>query len=593
MQRTVVNRFVGRVSKPTPRAAGKIRATGWKRGLALGVLLIGASAASGCTLEAAEGEPVGEQVQEAVASYFQNLRLVEKNCRRVTVYFDRVTKFNNRPVVRFRLLRGGVVVNTVVPNFDKSSNIQISVGDGWFFPGDGTLHSYVVQVENDLGETQKSSALNHSATTCPALGHDFVIVKLTPSDLAPYSEVSADNKIKGLFGSTSSNKSVTSYFKEASYGKVNLAYVEKPGWLDIGMTHSQFCSGASNINTASDGKKYCADGPAKTVEAIALYSASIASEYPGKKVIWVFNGMSAGGASYNANIRYGALEIAQGDQRGLFHETGHYFDLTDGWGLRCPSSAGWFGPSLTGIPAPTPPSGCYFAAYAYALDPMSAGSGHHFYGIHKYQMGWLRRNLNVVTANALTTGRRTSVTVKAIDDPVLSTSTQFTDIRLARYQLDVSGSSYFTFEYRRNVGMNAVSYPNQPTLNDGIYMTYFPGKNPTTLTPEDDDTSRIYGDVLVPFPESASAEPYITQTSPYIDADRQLRVTLESIDSSTSKATVKIHKAYAYTGTCVTATDNANYVSAGFPCFCSRAIGAFVNKTSTTVECKAGVAPTR
>ena len=530
---------------------------------------------------------------QATSSYFKNLKITEKDCRRVTLYFDRVTQFNSRPVARFKLYRDGVLVNTVTPNASKGASIPFSVGDGWFVPGDGANHSYYVIVENDRGQTGQSATLTHRANACPSIGQSFVIVKLTPSDLAPYSEIAADNRVKNLFASTSSQTSLYSYFKEVSYGKVSLSFVEEPGWLDVGMTHREYCSGSANIQTASNGKKYCASGFAKMAQGESLYESSMAAKYPGKKIIWVHNGVRAGYGGYNADISYGALEISDGDQRGVMHELGHYFDLTEGWGLRCPSSAGWFGPSLTGIPGPTPPSGCYFAQYAYAFDPMGGRSGHHFYGMHKYQMGWLNAARNVKKQTAVSTGRAALMTLKAVDDPTLSTSTQFSDYRLGRYQIETNGIGYFMLEYRRNVGMNAVSYPSQPALTNGIYMTYFPGRNPTTRTYEDDDMGGIHGDLLVPLPQNTNAEPVITAGNPYVDPDRQLRITLESIDGANAKATVKIHKAYAYTGSCVTTKDTRNYVSAGYPCFCNRQIGAFVDKTSTTVECRAGVTPTR
>jgi hypothetical protein len=549
---------------------------------ALSIAIGSATAVLGCTLEASISEPIDSEVA-AASSYFQNLTLTAVNCRLVKVAFNRVSTFNNRPLRMYRLLRNGKVVNTVAPG--QSTASVVTIADGWFFPADNTLHSYKVEVENDLGQTEQSAALSNRASACTSLTHDFVIVKTTPRDLAPYAEIAADDVLETMFGSATSSKSVTSYFKEVSYGKVNLTFVEHPGWLSIQKTHVEYCGPANKIETAPDGKKYCAG--ASAADAVALYGATIARDYPGRKIVWVVNGGYGGGAPYNGDIQYGAYELALGDLRSIFHEMGHYFDLFEGWGLTCPTELGWFGPSLSGLPDGSAPSGCYYATYQYAFDPMSGRSGHHFYGMHKYQMGWLKFGMNVLSKNALLPGRAAMMTLKAIDDPVLSTSTQVADHRLGRYQLETNGSSYFTFEYRRNTGMNAVSYAGQPVLKDGIYMTYFAGKNPTTSTAEG-NVANIYGDVLVP-----SEEPYIAAGSPYRDPDRQLQVTLESIDAATKQATIKIHKLYAYTGSCVVTKDITNYVSAGYPCFCQRVFGAFVDKTATTVECKAGATPTR
>lgn len=566
-------------------------AAGARRLLPLYAGLCAMTWTTSCMVETG-GETGEDQLVEiqsqATTSFFKNLVLVVRNCRHVTADFERVTTFNGRAVVRYRLWRNGEVVNTVTPDPDRSPSSHVTVGDGWFFPEDGT-NRYQVEVENDRGEKEKSATLTYTPTGCASLRQEFVIVKLTPSDLDPYSEIAEDGKIKTRFGTTTSNKSVRSFFNESSYRTLGLTYVEKSGWLDIGMTHADFCGGSSNVSTDESGRKSCASGRAKTRDARAAFEAEIARDYPNKPVVWIYNGMSGASAVYNSHIVSGAVDVARGDLRAIFHETGHYFGLTEGWGLRCPTSSGWFGPALTGIPGPTPPSGCYFAQYAYKYDPMAGQSGHDFYAMHKYQMGWLKR-INVAHQSFISTGRQVTMTLKAVDHPTLSTGS---DLRFGRYQLEANGSGYFLFEYRRNAGNSAVIYEGQTPLEEGIYMTYFAGKNPTTNTKEDSATSGDHGDLLVPYRQNTDREPRITSSSPYIDPDRQLRVTLESIDTTNKKATIKIHKAYAYTGTCVATIDNANYVSAGYPCFCSRAVGAFVNKTSTTVECKAGTTPTR
>ena len=71
----------------------------------------------------------------------------------------------------------------------------------------------------------------------------------------PRSQIVSDNQVQRLLGSPASERSLSKYFKEASYGKANLSFDEEPSWLDIGMTHSEFCSDSENIHTDPSGNK--------------------------------------------------------------------------------------------------------------------------------------------------------------------------------------------------------------------------------------------------------------------------------------------------------------------------------------------------
>jgi len=194
------------------RACGKTRQRQYlARCIILGIAVTAIPGSLDCAPLVIERKPAEHRTIALAAAYFKNLKLGAKNCRRVTLYFDRVSTFKGRPVRRFRLFRDGNIVNTVTPNWDKDASIQISVGDGWFYPGDGAQHIYSVEVENDAGEKDQSARLTYRANTCPNRDQSFVIVKLTPSDLLPYPEIASDNRVQHLLGSSASERSLSSW----------------------------------------------------------------------------------------------------------------------------------------------------------------------------------------------------------------------------------------------------------------------------------------------------------------------------------------------------------------------------------------------
>lgn len=548
----------------------------------------GGDVASGAVLQPGDENPELEQAFASLtASYFQNIDLNVRNCRQIMITFKGASQYRGRTITQFRLYRDDQLINTVTVKPDRSADSPVTLDDGWLFPADRAAHSYVAEVVNDAGQTERSAVIPHTAGACEIGTQSFVIVKLTPSDLPAYSHLANDGDLKKLFESATDERSVYSFYKEVSYGKANLSFVENPGWIDMGITLAEFCGGEDKIWTYLT-RKSCTVTPSSAPRSKAINSlkAAIATAYPGKDVIWIFNGMGGGWSAFEGDLELGAFQLEDKDRRGVFHELGHHFGLADGWGLRCPDSLGWFGSALTGI-SPTPSeSACSFSVYGYKFDPM-ATSGHHFYGLHKLQMGFLE-NRNVKRLNAVALGRVVSFKLKAVDDPVMAPTVA--DYRLARYPLGANKDASLLLEYRRQVGSNNQTYLDGERLPAGVYVTLFPGANPTQNTAPKTES---LGDLLVPV-GSGNTEPKIIIGEPFVDADRQLYVRLDSIDDTKNEVSLTLRHVYAYTGaSCVTPKDNMNYVSQGYGCLCDRRLGAFIDKNTTTVECKAGVTPTR
>ena len=545
-----------------------LRVFGWP---AFGALLLGCSSPE--TVESSDSLE-----QAANSSYFQDLRLESLNCREVTVLFDRVLTLAGRPVTRFQLLRDAKVVNTVTPTPDRTADVTIR--DAWLTPGTGRTHRYHVRVENDQGYHEASAVLEWTAAPCPAPSTSYVLVKYQPSDLPAYPEISADGAILSYFTSNSDARSAKNYFKEVSYNKVSLDVVEYPGWLTLDATHRQLCE--TKIVSSPSGKKYCASPKASVLNPIKTdVVPEIERAYPGRKVILVLNGVE----SADSYPQFGAhrfLDSAYDPYSTIYHEIGHHaFHFDEGWELVCPSGNSAFPPSFRQLPTGSADTGCYVLQYGSPHDPMNS-VGAHFHATHKLQAGWLTPS-DVVIRNSVPLGRDVSYTIRAVDTPSKSSSYKYAVL----FRYDDALDGYIALEYRRRVGQNL----NVPDLTTGVYVTVFPGVNPTTTTVEADDTSIDFGDVLAPTPVAGRS--IVTTTEPFHDHHRSLRVSLTS--QTNTDATIKIATCHTAqpSAQCVTSQDGANYRSPGYCCFCGPKAGAWVQKTATTVECSIGATPTR